>query len=56
METQSAWKKYEAADIAELERICADYIEFIYSRTGAPGYHYKAVGFKYTGWTEDEGY
>ena len=29
METQSAWKKYEAADIAELERICADYIEFI---------------------------
>lgn len=33
-----------------------DYIEFTYSRTGAPGYHYKAVGFKYTGWTEDEGY
>ena len=33
-----------------------DYIEFTYSRTGAPGYHFKAVGFKYTGWTEDEGY
>ena len=33
-----------------------DYIEFTYSRTGAPGYHYKAIGFKYTGWTEDEGY
>lgn len=32
-----------------------DYIEFTYSRTGAPGYHYKAVGFKYTGWDEDEG-
>ena len=33
-----------------------DYIEFTYSRAGAPGYHYKAYGFKYTGWTEDEGY
>ena len=31
-----------------------DYIEFIYSRTGAPGYHFKAIGFKYTGWDEDE--
>ena len=29
METQSAWKKYGAADIEELERICADYIAFI---------------------------
>lgn len=31
-----------------------DYIEFTYSRTGAPGYHFKAIGFKYTGWDEDE--
>lgn len=31
-----------------------DYIEFTYSRSGAPGLHFKAVGFKYTGWDEDE--
>lgn len=31
-----------------------DYIEFTYSRTGSPGYHFKAIGFKYTGWDEDE--
>ena len=31
-----------------------DYIEFTYSHTDAPGYHMKAVGFKYTGWPEDE--
>ena len=31
-----------------------DYIEFIYSRSDYPGMHYKAVGFKYTGWPEDE--
>jgi len=29
METQPAWKKYNEADLAELERICADYIAFI---------------------------
>lgn len=31
-----------------------DEITFTYSRTGQPGYHYKAHGFKYTGWDEDE--
>lgn len=30
-----------------------DEITFTYSRTGQPGYHYKAHGFKYTGWAED---
>ena len=29
METQPAWKKYSEEDLAELERICADYIDFI---------------------------
>ena len=31
-----------------------DYISFTYSRTGAPGYHFKAEGWKYTGWEEDD--
>lgn len=31
-----------------------DYICFTYSRTGAPGYHFKAEGWKYTGWEEDD--
>lgn len=31
-----------------------DFISFIYSRTSAPGYHYKAEGWKYTGWEEDD--
>lgn len=30
-----------------------DYIEFTYSRSDQPGYHMKAVGWKYTGWEED---
>ena len=30
-----------------------DEIYFIYSRDSQPGYHYKAEGFKYTGWSED---
>ena len=29
METKSAWKKYNEADLEELERIAADYIDFI---------------------------
>ena len=29
METKLAWKGYSDEDVAELERICADYIEFI---------------------------
>ncbi len=31
-----------------------DYICFTYSRTESPGYHYKAEGWKYTGWEEDD--
>lgn len=31
-----------------------DYISFTYSRTNAPGYHYKAEGWKYTGWEDDD--
>jgi hypothetical protein len=31
-----------------------DYISFTYSRTDAPGYHFKAEGWKYTGWAEDD--
>ena len=38
----------------EKSKTTTDYIEFIYSRTGAPGMHYKAIGFKYTYWGEDE--
>lgn len=30
-----------------------DEITLYYSRSSQPGYHYKATGFKYTGWTED---
>lgn len=30
-----------------------DYITLTYSRTSAPGYHFKAEGWKYTGWSED---
>lgn len=29
MKTESAWKKYDAAALEELERICADYMTFI---------------------------
>lgn len=38
----------------EASKTTTDYIEFTYSRTGAPGKHYKAIGFKYTYWAEDE--
>lgn len=31
-----------------------DEISFVYSRADQPGYHYRAKGFKYTGWDEDE--
>ena len=30
-----------------------DEITFTYSRSDQPGWHYKATGFKYTGWGED---
>lgn len=30
-----------------------DEISFTYSRSDQPGWHYKAHGFKYTGWAED---
>jgi len=29
METEAAWKKYDDKALAELEAICADYIQFI---------------------------
>ncbi len=29
METKNAWKSYDAAALEELERIAADYIDFI---------------------------
>ena len=29
METEAAWKKYDEAALAELEELCADYIQFI---------------------------
>ena len=29
METEAAWKKYDESALSELERICADYIQFI---------------------------
>lgn len=31
-----------------------DYICFTYSRSDYPGYHFKAEGWKYTGWAEDD--
>lgn len=31
-----------------------DYICVIYSRSDYPGYHFKAEGWKYTGWAEDD--
>lgn len=30
-----------------------DEISFVYTRSDQPGVHYKAEGFKYTGWAED---
>ena len=38
----------------ENSKTTTDYIEFIYSRSDFPGKHFKAIGFKYTGWDEDE--